>query len=313
MIPFEEAVISATKKVLPSVVHVSNVQLAHYFFQKIPVRGVGSGIIADADGYILTNAHVVNESEALEITLDDGRKFRGDVVGADQMFDVAVVKIEALNLPVPKFGNSDEIEAGQVAIAIGNPLGLAGGPTITTGVISAANRTIQAENGIVEGIIQTDAAINPGNSGGPLVDSEGRIIGINTAMIPFAQGIGFAIPINIARKILDDVILYGEVRRPWLGITGIDITKKVVEYYKLPVESGVVVMGVVSKSPAERDGILKGDILISVDRGKIGTMQDLIREIWKAGVGKKILLEVLRGKKKLEIEVKLEKMVAVKQ
>lgn len=308
MIPFEEAVIAATKKVLPSVVHVSNVQLARHFFQQVPVRGVGSGIIADKDGYVLTNAHVVNEAEELEVTLDDGRRFKGEVAGADQLFDVAVLKIGAINLPVPKFGNSDELEAGQIAIAIGNPLGLAGGPTITTGVISAANRTIQTGMGVVEGIIQTDAPINPGNSGGPLVNSSGEVIGMNTAMIPFAQGIGFAIPINLARKILDDVILYGEIRRPWLGISGIDITKKVVEYYKLPTEKGVIVLNVSRGSPAEKNGIKEGDILLSVDGKSINTMQDLIREIWKAGVGKKIALEVLRGKKKIEVEVKLEKM-----
>lgn len=308
MIPFEEAVISATKKVLPSVVHVSNVQIARYFFSKVPVRGVGSGIIADKDGYILTNAHVVNESHALEITLDDGRKFRGIVAGADAMFDVAVVKIDALNLPVPKFGDSDCLEAGQIAIAIGNPLGLSGGPTITTGVISASNRSIQTEAGMVEGIIQTDAAINPGNSGGPLVNSAGEVIGINTAMIPFAQGIGFAIPINLARKILDDVILYGEVRRPWLGITGIDITKKVVEYYKLPAENGIIVMQVPEGGPAARNGIKEGDILLSVDGQKICTMQNLIREIWRVGVGKKIVLEILRAKKKFDVQILLEKM-----
>lgn len=308
MIPLEDAVISATKKVIPSVVHVSRIQLAQYYFQKVPVQGVGSGIIADKDGYILTNAHVVNEAEELEITLDDGRKFRGEITGMDEIMDIAVVKINALNLPVPKFGNSDELEVGQVAIAMGNPLGLAGGPTITVGVISAANRTIQTERGYVEGIIQTDAAINPGNSGGPLVDSEGRIIGINTAMIPFAQGIGFALPINAARKILEDIILYGEVRKPWLGITGMDINKKAVAYYGLPVEQGVIVMKVAHGSPAERNGIKEGDILTAVDGSRIASMRDLLREIAKAGVGKKIVLEVVRGQRRFECKIMLEKI-----
>ena len=308
MIPFEEAVISATKKVIPSVVHVSKVQLAQYFLQKVPVQGVGSGIIADKDGYIITNAHVVSDAQMLDITLDDGRKFKGEIAGMDGVLDIAIVKINALNLPVPKFANSDEIEVGQLAIAMGNPLGLAGGPTITAGVISATNRTIQTGKGFVEGIIQTDAAINPGNSGGPLVNSEGRIIGINTAMIPFAQEIGFALPINAARKILEDVILYGEVRRPWLGVTGMDITKKVVEYYKLPLESGVIVMKVSQKSPAEKNGIKEGDIITAVGGEKITSMRDLLREIAKTGVGKKITLEVLRKNARFECGITLEKI-----
>lgn len=306
MIPFEEAVISASKKLVPSVVHVNTLQIADYYFQKVPVQGVGSGVIADSGGYILTNAHVVSGAERLEITLDDGRKFAGKVVGADEMFDIAVVKISAKNLPVPKFGDSDALQTGQVVIAIGNPLGLAGGPTVTVGVISSVNRSIQTEQGMVEGLIQTDAAINPGNSGGPLVDSEGRVIGMSTAMIPYAQGIGFAIPINIAMKILEDVVKYGEVRRPWIGISGIDITKKVVAYYNLPTENGIIVMNVMPKSPAGRSGIRRGDILVAVNGKRIGTMQDLIREMWKIGIGKKIKLEIIRSDKKLEIEAKLE-------
>lgn len=310
MMPFDEAVVSATKKVVPSVVHVSSVQIANYMFQRVPVQGVGSGVIVDPDGYILTNAHVVAEAEEIEITLENGQKHRGKIAGIDRSMDTAVIRVDALNLPVPKFGDSDNLAAGQLAIAIGNPLGLAGGPTVTVGVVSAVNRSLQTERGYIEGMIQTDAAINPGNSGGPLVDSEGRVIGINTAIVPYAQGIGFAIPINAARKIAEDIILHGEVIRPWLGISGMDITKKVVTYYGLPVEKGAIVMRVAEGSPAEKSGIREGDILLSADGKEIGGMRELTHKIGKTGVGKKIVLGILRGKKRMEIEAKLEKMPA---
>lgn len=310
MIPFEEAVVSATKKVVPSVVHVSSMQVANYFFQRVPLQGVGSGVIVDSDGYILTNAHVVAEAEEIEVTLENGQKHRGKIAGMDRSMDTAVIRVDALNLPVPKFGDSDNLESGQLAIAIGNPLGLAGGPTVTVGVVSAVNRSLQTERGYIEGMIQTDAAINPGNSGGPLVDSEGRVIGINTAIVPYAQGIGFAIPINAARKIAEEIILHGEVIRPWLGISGMDITKKVVTYYGLPVEKGAIVMRVAEGSPAEKSGMEEGDIILSADGKKIGGMRELTREIGAKGVGKKIVLEILRGKKRMEIEATLEKMPA---
>lgn len=310
MIPFDEAVVSATKKVVPSVVHVSSMQVANYFFQRVPLQGVGSGVIVDSDGYILTNAHVVAEAAEIEVTLENGQKHRGKIAGMDRSMDTAVIRVDALNLPVPKFGDSDNLESGQLAIAIGNPLGLAGGPTVTVGVVSAVNRSLQTEREYMEGMIQTDAAINPGNSGGPLVDSEGRVIGINTAIVPYAQGIGFAIPINAARKIAEEIILHGEVIRPWLGISGMDITKKVVTYYGLPVEKGAIVMRVAEGSPAEKSGMEEGDIILSADGKKIGGMRELTREIGAKGVGKKIVLEILRGKKRMEIEATLEKMPA---
>ncbi len=307
MIPFEEAITSATKKVMLSVVHINSVHLTEYFFEQVPVRGVGSGIIFDADGYILTNAHVVNGAEKLEVTLENGEKYIGKVVGADEKTDVALLRIDAINLPVPKFADSDEIEVGQLAIAIGNPLGLAGGPTVTVGVVSATNRAIQTEKGYVEGIIQTDASINPGNSGGPLVNSDGWIMGINTAMVPFAQGIGFSVPINTARKIAEDLIQYGEVRRPYIGITGIEINKKAVAHFDLPTESGIIIIKVMPGSPAEKSGIIGGDIIVSVDGVRIKTMRELVHAIEKKGIGKKIDLEILRGEKRFSVDVIVEK------
>ncbi len=276
MIPFDEAVISAMKKVAPSVVNIANVMLVRdYYYNVIPVKGVGSGLIIDPGGFILTNAHVIEGAREIEVTLVDGRKFPGKVVGIDKSTDIAVIKIDDTNLPVPELGDSDKLMVGQIAIAIGNPLGLVGGPTVTTGVVSALNRSIQSEKGFMEELIQTDAAINPGNSGGPLADSSGVVFGINAAIIPFAQGIGFAIPINTAKKIAESLMLYGEVRRPWLGIIGLDITPKVVAYYDLPVSKGVIVMRVVPNSPAEKARLEEKDLIQKIGDVSINNMKDL--------------------------------------
>ncbi len=308
MIPFDEAVISAMKKVAPSVVNIANVMLVRdYYYRVIPVKGVGSGLIIDSSGFILTNAHVIEGAREIEVTLVDGRKFPGKVVGVDKSTDIAVVKIDETNLPVPTLGDSDKLMVGQIAIAIGNPLGLVGGPTVTTGVVSALNRSIQSERGFMEGLVQTDAAINPGNSGGPLVDSSGVVFGINAAIVPFAQGIGFAIPINTARRIAEDLMVYGEVQRPWLGITGLDITPKVVAYYDLPVSKGIIVMRVVPNSPADKVGLEEKDLIQKIDDVSIGNMKDLTSEINKKSVGERVRLTVIRGKERFSVEAKLGK------
>ncbi len=196
---------------------------------------------------------------------------------------------------------------GQIAIAIGNPLGLAGGPTVTTGVVSALNRSIQSERGFMEGLVQTDAAINPGNSGGPLVDSGGVVFGINTAIVPFAQGIGFAIPINAARRVADDLMAYGEVQRPWLGITGLDVTPKVVAYYDLPVNKGIIIMRIVPNSPADKAHLEERDLVLKIGDVSIENMHDLINEINKRNVKDRIRLTVIRGKEKFSVELTLGK------
>ncbi len=308
MIPFDEAVISAMKKVAPSVVNIANVMLMRdNYYRVIPVKGVGSGLIIDSGGFILTNAHVIEGASEIEVTLVDGRKFTGKVVGVDKSTDIAVIKIDDTNLPVPKLGDSDKLMVGQIAIAIGNPLGLVGGPTVTTGVVSALNRSIQSEKGFMEGLVQTDAAINPGNSGGPLVDSSGVVFGINAAIVPFAQGIGFAIPINTARRVAEDLMAYGEVQRPWLGITGLDITPKVVAYYDLPVSKGIIVMRVVPKSPADKAGLEERDLIQKIGDVSIDNMKNLTSEINKKSVGEQVRLTVIRGKERFSVEAKLGK------
>ena len=184
-------------------------------------------MIIDNRCHVLTNNHVVDDAQRLKITLSDGRMFGGNVIGTDEMTDLAVVKLDSTEaLPFAELGNSDDLKIGQVVIAIGNPFGLTGGPTVTAGIVSSLNRSIQIDNGVLE-LIQTDAAINPGNSGGPLVNTKGQVIGINTAKMPYAQGIGFAVPINNAKSIVRDLIEHGRVtNRPWMGIVSIKLTKQ---------------------------------------------------------------------------------------
>lgn len=310
MIPFDEAVISAVKKVAPSVVNIANVMLFQdVYYHVIPVKGVGSGLVIDPRGYILTNAHVVEGASELVVTLDDGRKLHGKVAGIDPRTDMAVIKVPGRNFPVPQLGDSDRLAVGQMAIAIGNPFGLAGGPTVTAGVISAVKRSIQSEETFMEGLIQTDAAINPGNSGGPLVDSSGVVVGINTAIIPFAQGIGFAIPVNTAKRISADLVEHGKVMRPWLGISGLDIDARVVAHFGLAAKKGVLVTRVIGRSPAGRAGLLAGDAILKIGGVRLYGMRDLMREMDKKRTGDVVRLELLRSDngKRRTVDVKLGK------
>ncbi len=294
--PPDEWIVSAVEKISPSVVNISTVRLLRDHFLNVhPVKGMGSGVIIDSKGYIVTNHHVIAGSNRIDVTLVDGRKLSGKLIGADASSDMAIVKVGEEGLQAAQLGESDKLRVGQFVIAIGNPFGLVGGPTVTTGVVSALNRTIQVENQVYESLIQTDAAINPGNSGGPLVDSDGKVIGISTAMVPFAQGIGFAIPINSAKKIVEELISYGRVIRPWLGVIGTSITNEVASYYELPVQVGIIVARVIYDSPAYRAGISEGDIIVRIDGEFMKSIQDLQKSIQKKKVGDRVGLELIRG------------------
>ena len=304
--PPDEWIVSAVEKISPSVVNISTVRLLRdYFLYVHPVKGMGSGVIINSKGYIVTNHHVIAGSDRIDVTLVDGRKLSGRLIGADASSDIAIVKVDEEGLPAAEWGESDELRVGQFVIAIGNPFGLVGGPTVTTGVVSALNRNIQVENQVYESLIQTDAAINPGNSGGPLVDSGGRVIGISTAMVPFAQGIGFAIPINSVKKIVEELFSYGRVIRPWLGVIGISVTDEIASYYELPVKAGIIVARVIYGSPAYRVGISEGDIIAKIDGASIKTIQDLQKSIQKKKVGDKAELELIRGHQRGVVEVTL--------
>ncbi len=309
---FDETVTEAVEKVIPSVVNISEVKLIRDAYLQIhPVPGVGSGFIIREDGYILTNAHVVYGSQEIKVTLEAGGIFEGKVVGVDTMIDLAIVKIEANGLQVPERAMNNSLKIGQMAIAIGSPLGLVGGATVTVGVISALNRSIQTEVTFMEGLIQTDAAINPGNSGGPLINSSGSVIGINSAIIPFAQGIGFAIPIQSAMWVAEQLMEFGEVTRPWISISGVDVNPKLVAYYNLPINKGVMITNVLPGGEADKSGVQTGDILVKIDDMAINNVRDLIKVINKHKLGDRIKLELFRGTEKVQLETKLEKAPSV--
>ena len=308
MARFDDMVTGAVEKVIPSVVNISEVKLMKDAYLHVhPVKGVGSGFIIHKDGFILTNAHVVLGSHEIKVALEDGRIFTGEIRGLDTMKDLAIIRIKASDLPVPEMAKDNDLKIGQMAIAIGSPLGLVGGPTVTAGVVSAINRSIQTEATFMEGLIQTDAAINPGNSGGPLINSKGAVIGVNSAVIPFAQGIGFAMPIEPAMWVAQQLIEHGVLVRPWISINAVDVNPKLVAYYDLPTEKGVVVTNVIHGSEADKSGIEVADILVRMDDIEINNVRDLIKVINKHKVGDKVTMEFFRGQGKVKLKTVLEK------
>jgi S1-C subfamily serine protease len=305
----EKKVLDILERVSKSVVNISTIRIVHHiFYQAVPVEGMGSGTIIDPKGYILTNNHVVGGAEKIDVTLWNGEVLEGRIIGSCAAHDIAVVKVNAKDLPAAELGDSDNLRVGQRVYAIGNPFGLAGGPTVTSGVISAVNRTIESRRGLLENLVQTDAAINPGNSGGPLVDLEGKVVAINTAIIPFAQGIGFAIPINLAKKCTNEIITNGISARPWLGIVGLSITGELARYYDLPLDYGVLVTRVAEGSPAENAGIAAGDIILRMDGKSIYRIEDLLHEIHSRKIGETVEIAVFRRGREYKFKVTLSKM-----
>lgn len=308
----EDTLISAIEKVTKNVVNIASVRMVTDELLRIfPIEGVGSGILIDNQGHILTNYHVVDHARRLKVTIYDGKTFNAKVIGTDKLTDLAVLEIEnhdnnAIDsIPSAELGDSDNLKVGQLVIAVGNPFGLTGGPTVTTGIISSLNRNIEFEDGILE-LVQTDAAINPGNSGGPLVNTNGEIIAINTAKIPYAHGIGFAVPVNTAKTILQELIQYGKVNRPWLGVSTIKITSRIASYYRLPTNEGALVVKVEEYSPAADAGIRQGDIIEEIDEKRIEEITELSSRIKKKKVNEKTLLSVNRYGRRFDISVTLE-------
>jgi len=304
----ESSVLEVVEKVSQSVVNINTVRLLHdFYYQVVPIQGMGSGIIIDPKGYLLTNNHVIEGAEKIDVTLTSGEVLHGKVVGVCGSDDVAVIKVDGKNLPTAELGDSDKLRVGQTVFAIGNPFGLAGGPTVTKGVISAVNRSIRSERGLIENLVQTDASINPGNSGGPLVDVQGRVVAISTAIVPFAQGIGFAIPVNSAKRCATEIITHGRVIRPWLGVSGLSLTPEIASYYNLPVEKGALITEVWLDSPAEKAEMEKGDIIIGFGDKAINNIEDLVKEIQKRKIGDKTKVLTLRGDEKWMADVTLDK------
>jgi serine protease Do len=278
----------------------------------MPVEGAGSGIIFDSRGHIITNNHVVASADRVAVTLRGGYVFNGRVLGSDPATDVAVIQLDTKegNLPQSSLGDSDILKVGQIALAIGNGLGLPGGPSVSLGVVSALGRPLPGAEFIFEGFIQTDAAINPGNSGGPLANLRGEVIGINTAVIPYANGMGFAIPINLVKSVVSQILLAGKVVRPWMGISAVDVNEAISNRYDLGTESGIMVIGVSRYSPAEEAGLREGDVISALNGRLIGNMKQLLTELSKLSVGSGIRLSILRGQIERELSLRLVEMPA---
>lgn len=292
---------AVAKKAVSSVVGITSVQMEREFFWTRPVEGVGSGVVVNSNGYILTNSHVIGNGQAEEINVlfENGHSLEGQVLWFDQVLDLAVVKVNATNLDSAELGNSDLLEVGEPAIAIGNPLGLDFQRSVTSGVISGLHRSIQIDQyNVIEDLIQTDASINPGNSGGPLLNSQGQVIGINTAKIQTGEGLGFSIPINIASPIIEEVIEEGGFNNVYIGFTGSEL-----EVYErqfavdLPSDSGVVVIEVVPGSPAAKAGIKPLDVITNIDDQPIETMVNLRKLLYNYRVGDKAVLTINRNGK----------------
>ena len=297
----------------PSVVHVLIEGTAFSVFgQPIPTEGVGTGFIIDDEGHIVTNNHVVfingeRPAQKITVTLSDGRQFQADLVGGDRPTDLAVLKIDAENLTPASLGDTAELQVGDDVVAIGHALDLPGGPTVTRGVVSAKERLIQEDPFMIPGAIQTDAPINPGNSGGPLVNKYGEVVGITTQVIRgTAEGIGFAISIDTVKPIVAELIDKGQVERGYLGINLINITPGIAEEFDLAVDSGVGIGSVQDGSPADRAGLIAGDIIIEAAGEEIKNSGDLLKVLTEHRAGETVTIEYYRDGDLEEAEVTLE-------
>lgn len=314
----QRAFSNVSKKVTPSVVNISTVsrkKVIQPFFEANPFfedffgapqtergKSLGSGFLISADGYIVTNDHVVRDAESIQVKLSNDKVYEAKVVGGDHKTDIAVIKINAAELPVAVLGDSDKLEVGQWAIAIGNPFGL--DRTMTVGVISATGRSNMGIE-TYENFIQTDASINPGNSGGPLLNVHGEVIGINTAIVAAGQGIGFAIPVNMAKPIFSQLIKKGSVSRGYIGVTIQPLTEELALSFGLKQPKGALVNQVIKGGPADKAGIRQGDVIIALDGGEVRDPSHLQRLVAEAGIGKVAKISVFRDGRALELNITL--------
>jgi len=302
----EEQITGAVEKLSESVVGIESTKLSRdYRYGLVPIEGQGTGVIIDGNGTIVTNNHVIDDATKVQVNLKDGRSFVGEVIGSDPATDVALIKVEATGLPYAALGDSESLKVGQFVLAIGNALGLPGAPTVSMGVISALGRPLPGTDFVLEGLVQTDAAINPGNSGGPLADLDGRVVGLNTAMIPFAQGVGFAIPSDTIKRIVDEISKNGRVVRPWLGISGMDVNRSVAKRYGLSVESGVLLAEVLREGPAHASGLREGDMVVKIGGSKVEHMKDLVTALSRSKIGDELVVLFMRTGMTYETKLRL--------
>jgi S1-C subfamily serine protease len=318
----EQNNIAVYKKALPSVVNITSIAMAYdFFYGAVPQQGTGSGFVIDGEGHILTNFHVVENARQVEVTTSDKKKYKAQIVGTDPIHDLAVIQIPEKSVTKAEIGDSKDLVVGQKVYAIGNPFGLSG--TMTRGIISSI-RSLKGQRGFIDEAIQTDAAINPGNSGGPLLNARGQVIGINTMIltggVEQSAGIGFAIPINTAKAVLDDLVHLGRVRRPEMGIRTVPIGREVADQLGFTADSGLLVMQVLPGSAAERAGLrggtervllgnspilIGGDLLVAVDGQTVEDQQDLSHVMQNHHSGDTVTVTVYRGKKRMDLKVVL--------
>ena len=299
---YSRAVVSAVERVAPSVVNIEVQQRSEN--QRRDIAGNGSGFVITPDGFILTNSHVVHAATRIVVNLSGGRDYPAELIGDDPETDLAVIRIDASRLVHVRLADSESLRVGQLAVAIGNPFGFQA--SVTAGVISALGRSMYSQSGrLIDNIIQTDAALNPGNSGGPLVNSAGEVIGVNTAMIRPAQGICFAIASNTARLVAGWLIRDGRIRRSYIGVAGqnVPLHRRVVRFYNLPLETGVLVVSVEKNSPAERAGLRQGDLIVAFNGQPIGSVHDLHKVLVGEQIGVSASLTAIRHTEKLELPI----------
>jgi S1-C subfamily serine protease len=306
---YSQAVVSASERVSPSVVNIDVRQKLKGRQANDPrfpqeAQGSGSGFIFTPDGFILTNSHVVHNATKIGVTLSDGLHLQADLVGDDPDTDLAVIRIDAPNLAPVYLGDSKLIRVGQLAIAVGNPYGFQ--CTVTAGVVSALGRSLRSRSGrLIDNVIQTDAPLNPGNSGGPLVISNGDVIGVNTAVILPAQGLCFAIAVNTAKYVAGKLIKDGKIRRSYIGVAGQNapLHRRLVRFYNLPLENGILVLSVEKNSPAERAGLVEGDVIISFSGQPTSSIDDLHKLLTEEQVGVKSPLLIIRRSEKMTLDI----------
>ena len=302
---YSAAVVAASDRVSPAVVHVEVAQVPRPAEGEAPRRGSGSGFVFTPDGFILTNSHVVHGTRSIQVSFADGAGFDADLVGDDPDTDVAVIRIGGHQLSTAALGSSRGLRVGQLAIAIGNPYGFQ--HTVTTGVVSALGRSLRATTGrLIDDVIQTDAALNPGNSGGPLVNSRGEVIGVNTAIIPFAQGICFATAIDTAKWVVEQLLRFERVRRGYIGVGGATtpLSRRAVRFHGLAAGAGVRVESIEPGGAAQQAGIEPGDVIIGYDGENVAGVDELHRLLSAERIGKTTKVTLLRRTQKLELPIR---------
>ncbi len=301
---YSRTVVSAVTRVAPAVVNIDVTQRVNGRRGAGEISGNGSGFIITPDGFILTNSHVVHAANSITVNLPDGREYPAQLTGDDPDTDLAVIRIDAPQLTHVRLADSESLRVGQLVIAIGNPLGFQA--SVTSGVISALGRSMHAQSGrLIDNIIQTDAALNPGNSGGPLVNSAGEVVGVNTAMIRPAQGICFAIASNTAKLVAGWLIRDGRIRRGYIGVAGqnVPIHRRIVRFYGLPLQTGVLVVSVEEKSPAKRAGLREGDLIVAFNGQPVGSVHDLHKVLVGEQIGVSAKLTIIRHTEQLELTI----------